>query len=100
MYRRNLLALTGWASAALMGATALWAMRRLGSEIRATNGAASDHLTSRIGGQPTGPDAKAWGEHLADEGAQLVEHGFEEQSTYLFAASGQLLEAADHARLP
>lgn len=88
--RWKLAALTGWTISGLAAAMATLAMRKLGAELRATADDAAERLLTGIAPQPQGPDAAAWSMHLADEAAQLVEHGYENQATYLFGASGQL----------
>jgi hypothetical protein len=49
---------------------------------------------------PPGAGPTAWAHFLADSGERLIADGFEQQATYLMAASGQLLVAAERAELP
>jgi hypothetical protein len=90
--RWTLAALTGWAVAGIMFATAT----RLVRELRTAQSVpmpGPEHVRARVNGYraPVGP--REWGEYLADLGKRLVEAGFDEQATYLFAAGGQLLVA-------
>lgn len=87
------IAATGWVAATITGATAA----RLASELRPLRRWHAE--TPDVPARPRYPDARSWGEHLADEGALLSEHGFEDQAPYLMAAAGELLEATDHAGL-
>lgn len=89
MDRWKLTALAGWFVAAIYFVAAV----RLVRELRI----AQETGGPLIADAPTGPSPSEWAIHLADEGAQLVEHGYEDQATYLHAAAGQLLEVADRA---
>lgn len=105
MDRWKLASAAGWGVAALMTVTALRCVRELRerqeadvaphAERRREAQHVSAAAPGRLEAVVIGGDTRQVGEGLALAGERLVLMGHEDQASYLFAASGQLLERAD-----